>query len=69
MKAIKQFRGSTSDSFEVETGGNQVCVLASTLFGIYFAAILNWAFKDVSADVSICMMLDGSLFNFLKARF
>ena len=42
MKATVQFDGSTSDSFCIRSGVKQGCVLAPTLFGIYFAALLHY---------------------------
>ena len=38
MQGIVQFNGSTSEPFNISSGVKQGCVLAPTLFGIFFAA-------------------------------
>ena len=37
MKGVVEFDGSTSEPFNITSGVNQGCVLAPTLFGIFFA--------------------------------
>ena len=44
MKGTVQFNGSFSEPFDIRNGVKQGCVLAPTLFGIFFAALLNHAF-------------------------
>ena len=44
MNACIQFDGNTSESFKARSGVKQGCVLAPTLFAIYFAALLQYAF-------------------------
>ena len=44
------------------------CVLAPTLFGIFFAVLLNHAFEDADGDVFIRTRSDGSLFNLAHLR-
>lgn len=39
-----------------------------SLFGIYFVALLNCAFRDVSSDSFIFTWLDGSVFNLAHLR-
>ena len=41
MTACIQYEGNISDMFDVKSGVKQGCVLAPTLFGIYFAAIFH----------------------------
>ena len=44
MQGIVQFNGSTSEPFNISSGVKQGCVLAPTLFGIFFALLLKHAF-------------------------
>ena len=68
MKSCVQYDGNTSDYFEIKCGVKQGCVLAPTLFGIYFAALLRWAFMDTADGIYIRTRLDGSLFNLQRLR-
>ena len=44
MQGIVQFNGSTSEPFNISSGVKKGCVLAPTLFGIFFALLLKHAF-------------------------
>ena len=44
MKGTVVFDGSTSDTFDIRSGMKQGCVLAPTLFGIFFVVMLKHAF-------------------------
>lgn len=44
MKGTVQFEGSSSEPFGMKSGVKQGCVLAPTLFGIFFAMVLKNAF-------------------------
>lgn len=44
MKAIVQYDGSMSELFDIKSGVKQGCVLAPTLFGIFFLLLLKRAF-------------------------
>ena len=44
MKGTVQFDGNLSDSFDIRSGVKQGCVLAPTLFGIFFSMLLKHAF-------------------------
>ena len=68
MTACIQFDGSTSDSFSVNSGVKQGCVLAPTLFGIYFAALLRHAFQDTQDGIYIRTRQDGSLYNLARLK-
>ena len=68
MKATDQFDGSTSDSFEIRSGVKQGCVLAPTLFSIFFAVLLQFAFKESPGDICLHWRTDGSLFNITRLR-
>ena len=48
MKATVQHSGSKSRKFAIHRGVKQGCVLAPTLFGIYFSALLHRVFPDPS---------------------
>ncbi|WP_353804357.1 RNA-directed DNA polymerase, partial [Acinetobacter baumannii] len=47
------FSGSTSSPFQVKSGVKQGCVLAPTLFGIFFSMLLQHAFRDCNEGVYI----------------
>jgi sorting nexin-29 len=49
MKGTVLYDGSSSTSFPVNSGVKQGCVLAPTLFGIFFSLLLSYAF-DSSTD-------------------
>ena len=63
MHSIVCFNGATSEAFPVSSGVKQGCVLAPTLFGIFFSMLLQYAFKDCSEGVYIHTRADGKLFN------
>ena len=46
----------------------QGCVLAPTLFCIFFSMLLQYAFKDCSEGVIIHTRADGKLFNLARLR-
>ena len=48
MKGTVQFNGSSSRPFDIRGGVKQGCVLAPTLFGIFFALLLRHAFDTAS---------------------
>lgn len=68
MNANIQFDGNSSDSFKVKSGVKQGCVLAPTLFGIFFAVLLDYAFDNAAGDIFIRTRFDGSLFNLARLR-
>ncbi|KAI8496709.1 hypothetical protein Bbelb_253640 [Branchiostoma belcheri] len=68
MKACVQFDGATSDFFDMKNGVKQGCVMAPTLFSIYFAVLLRYAFKGNQDGVYIRSRTDGSLFNLARLR-
>ena len=73
MTASVLFDGQLSDSFPVRVGVKQGCVLAPTLFGIYFAVLLHCAFGNVKdtgglGDVYIRSRQDGSMFNLKRLK-
>ncbi|KAI8493113.1 hypothetical protein Bbelb_291170 [Branchiostoma belcheri] len=68
MEACIQFDGSTSAHFDIKKGVKQRCVLAPTLFSIYFAALLRFAFDGSHDGIYIRSRTDGSLFNLARLR-
>ena len=68
MKGVVEFDGSTSEPFNITSGVKQGCVLAPTLFGIFFAIMLQQAFKDTTEGVLLHTRTDGSLFNLARLK-
>ena len=68
MKASVFYDGSLSDSFGIKSGVKQGCVLAPTLFGIFFSLLLHHAFKESDEGVYIHTRSDGGLFNLSRLR-
>jgi hypothetical protein len=64
------FNGNKSDKFPICSGVKQGCVLAPTLFGIFFAVMLNYTFGSTTDGVLLSTRSDGNLFNLsrLKAK-
>ena len=63
MQSTVCFDGATSNAFPVSSGVKQGCVLAPTLFGIFFSMLLQYAFVDYTEGVYVRMRSDGKLFN------
>ncbi|KAG7304556.1 hypothetical protein JYU34_011506 [Plutella xylostella] len=57
------FDGEKSEPFAVNRGVRQGCVLAPTLFGIFFSALLLTAFENCDVGVHLHTRKDGRLFN------
>ncbi|XP_047470539.1 uncharacterized protein LOC125026277 [Penaeus chinensis] len=68
MKGTVQFDDRTSDSFDIRGGVKQGCILAPTLFGIFFAMLLEYAFRTSPGDVFLHWRTDGSLFNITRLK-
>ena len=62
-----QFNGSSSEPFEIRGGVKQGCVLAPTLFGIFFGLLLKHAF-DTTEGIYLRTRSDGRLFNLARLR-
>ena len=60
-----QYDGDLSDSFLINRGVKQGCVLAPTLFGIYFSFMFQRAFINLptSTGVSLLTRDDGNFFS------
>ena len=59
---------SFSEPFDIRNGVKQGCVLAPTLFGIFFAALLKHAFGTATEGVYLRTRSDGRLFNLTRLR-
>ena len=57
------FDGSTSDPFNIRSEMKKGCVLATTLFGIFFAFLLKQAFGDATEGIYFQTRSDGKLCN------
>ena len=68
MKGTVQFNGSSSEPFDIRSGVKQGCVLAPTLFGIFFAVLLKHAFGTATEGVYLRTRSDGRLFNLARLR-
>ena len=68
MKGTVQFNGSSSRPFDTRSGVKQGCVLAPTLFGIFFAPLLRDAFGTASEGICLRTRSDGRLFNLGRLR-
>ena len=70
MKGTVQFNGNLSEPFDMHSGVKQGCVLAPTLFGIFFTLLLRHAFGTAQEGIYLLTRSDSSLFNLacLKVR-
>ena len=67
-RATIQYDGSISDSFEIKRGVKQGCVLAPTLFGIFFSMLLKCTFGFLAIRIKLHTRTDCSLFNLASVR-
>ena len=63
-----QFNGSSSAPLEIRSGVKQGCVLAPTLFGIFFGLLLKHAFDTTTEGIYLRTRSDGRLFNLARLR-
>ena len=63
MMSTVQFDGDVSAEFGVKSGVKQGCILALTLFGIFFALLLIHAFKRSTNGVYLHSRSDSYLFS------
>lgn len=64
------FDGSTSNAFDIRGGVKKGCILAPTLFGIFFSLLLKHAFGSATEGIYLRTSTGGKLFNLsrLKAK-
>ena len=63
MKGRVSFDGSGSELFSILSGVKQGCVLAPTLFGIFFSLLLRYAFNSSNEGIYLHSRNDGKLFK------
>ena len=68
MRATVQYEGSMSEPFDVKSGVKQGCVLAPTLFSIFFSMVLKHAFRTSTKGVYLHTRSYGRLFNLARLR-
>ena len=57
-----------SEAFNLHSEVKQGCVLAPTLFGIFFSVLLKHAFRTTNAGIFLCSRTDAKLFNLARRR-
>ena len=67
-KRTVQFNNSSSRPSDILSGVNKRCVLAPTLFGIFFILLLGQAFGTASEGICLRSRSDGRLFNLDRLR-
>ena len=68
MKGTVSFDGASSEPFTIKSGVKQGCVLAPTLFGIFFSLMLKFAFGESEEGIYLHTRSDGKLFNLSRLR-
>ena len=68
MAGVISFDGEISSPFPIKNGVKQGCVLAPTLFGIFFSMLLHYAFNDSTDGIYLRTRSDGSLFNLARLK-
>ena len=68
MKGTVQFEGDHSEPFDIKSGVKQGCVLAPTLFGIFFAVMLKHAFGSNTEGIFLHTRSDGGLYNVSRLK-
>ena len=68
MKGTVNYDGATSEPFDIHSGVKQGCVLAPTLFSIFFSMMLSYAFNTSTEGVFLHTRADGKLFNLARLR-
>ena len=66
MKGRVYDNGNFSEPFSISNGAKQGCVLAPTLFGIVFALMLQYAFRELDLGVYLQVRFDGGVFNLTR---
>ena len=67
-QGVVSYGGEVSESFAIQSGVKQGCVLAPTLFGIFFSMLLDFSFRHSLQGVHLLTRSDGRLFNLARLR-
>ena len=68
MTGVISYNGDNSEPFNIKSGVKQGCVLAPTLFGIFFSMLLKYAFKDSTDGIFLHTRKDGRLYNTARLK-
>ena len=68
MKGTVLYDGATSDPFNILKCVKQGCVLAPTLFGIFFATLLKHYFGESTEGIYLRTRSDGNLLKLSRLR-
>ena len=63
-----QYDGNISEAFDIKSGVKQGCVLAPTLFNIFFSVLLKHAFEFTEEGILLRTRSEGKLFNPARLR-
>ena len=68
MHRTVSYNGATPDVFKINSGLKQRCVLAPTLFGIFFSRLLFYGFGASDKGIYLHTRSDGKLFDMARLR-
>ncbi len=68
LSGIVQYDGSSSDPFPIKSDVKQKCILAPTLFCVFFSLFLCYAFRESDGGIFLHIKSDGNLFNLAHLR-
>ena len=68
MTAAVLFNGKSSESFSVDAGVKQGCVIAPTMFSLFMGAVLQLARPSLNDGVGIQYRIDGNIFNLWRLQ-
>jgi hypothetical protein len=68
MQGVVSYDGNTSEPFSMKSGVKQGCVLAPTLFGIFFSLLLKFAFRDSTEVIHLHTRSDSKLLKSVRLR-
>jgi len=68
MMSTVQFGGDMPKEFGIKSSVKQGCVLAPTLFGVFFSLLMKHAFGSSNDGVFVHSRSDGCLFNLACLR-